>query len=86
MNVSILTASCSPHCPQPGSPQCSPRAAVNIPCDHLLQPHGQASDVSHYRGHLQGPHSATVTAHTDGDLKLKRVPCQETDMLEPSQG
>jgi len=81
MNGLVLTASCSPHCPQHDSPLCSPVAAADTPCDHLLQLHGQAFAVSLHHGHWQEPHSAATTAHTDGDLAIKQYLGEETDTL-----
>jgi hypothetical protein len=79
MNGLVLTASCSPRCPQHDSPLCSPAVGADTPCDHLLQLHGQAFAVLLYRGHTQEPHSAATAAHTDGDLAIKQYLGQETD-------
>jgi len=81
MNGLVLTASCSPHCPQHDSPLCSPAVAADTPCDHLLQLHGQVFAVSLHHGHWREPHSAATTAHNDGDLAIKQYLGQETDTL-----
>lgn len=81
MNGLVLTASCSPHCPQHDSLLCSPVVAADTPCDHLLQLHGQAFAVSLHHGHWQEPHSAATTAHTDDDLAIKQYLGQETGTL-----
>ena len=79
MNGLVLTASCSPRCPQHDSPLCSPAVGADTPCDHLLQLHGQAFAVLLHRGHTREPHSAATAAHTDGDLAIKQYLGQETD-------
>jgi hypothetical protein len=81
INSSVLTASCSPCCPQHDSPLCSPEVAADTPCDHLPQLHGQVFVALLHRGHSQEPHSAATAAHTDGDLAIKQYLGQASDTL-----